>query len=877
MEFFSTGGLNFLGKGEGSAVVAYNSEIELPEVIIPKQVQKDGMALSVVSIGDDAFFLNGTNLDGTEKAKRLRKLGFARDSQVTEFRGRAFQNSGIEELQIPPKLDKLDPDTFRHTPQLRVVTVVDNPMCTVSGGVLYSKDRKTIFFVPRNTVSDNYKVPQGVVVIGPWAFGDCTQIKQIELPPSVKTIETGAFSGSGLKTFRLPATVTEIGNEIFHDCGDLTEVTFDAGITIRKIPESAFEGTAIVNMVVPASVFHVQQRAFAQTPKLTEVKFADGSQCQFIMRDVFWESGIKTLSLPKGLILMLDNFFACGDLEKVNPGDQFAWENGMLWDKLRTEIYFARRTLEGRIEIPDSVTEIHGNAFTSCTKVTSVHFNQSSKLAKIGEWAFFGSGLTEIAIPSGVKEILPGTFSDCENLKSVTFLEGTRPAPSPPRSSKPEPPVAAAPLLYRIGAEAFRRSGLESFEGPPNLIRLDWGAFSYCPALRTVVLPAGVEAIQQDTFLSCDVLQVVRSQIPAGRSIRVDERAFPDRFDRANFRHTNGVNVIWGDESVVSVKPDSAGAVRYEKAKPPGTNKNDYTLSQEQLAQRVEVAGTRRRTSYKARHKTTGEISWIKEFNSAEDAIFWREQEILSQLVHPVLLGLIGVVLPVDGVGYLVTEYMPNGSLDALIKDRARYEAMSSTAKAKIAVGIAIGMRSMHAAGVLHRDLKPSNILLDENNEPRIGDWRTARIVGLDVTMTGGVGTSHLYSAPEIAEQHYDEKVDVFSYAMIWWEIITGKSVMSGFPGGTDPGMIVHRNRVKSGVRPHLDLGAMADGILESLWDTDPDNRFSFAEFLDYAESNHYELLDGADPDELRRYVARLQDFETKHPAPDLKAYDEEE
>jgi serine/threonine protein kinase len=251
--------------------------------------------------------------------------------------------------------------------------------------------------------------------------------------------------------------------------------------------------------------------------------------------------------------------------------------------------------------------------------------------------------------------------------------------------------------------------------------------------------------------------------------------------------------------------------------------------------------------------------------------------EILVHLVHPALLGLIGVVIPAHGTGYLVTEYMPNGSLDALIKDTARYAEMSPTGKAKIAVGIAIGMRYMHAAGVFHRDLKPSNILLDKNNEPRIGDLRIARFVNGGVSMTGGLGTSYLYSAPEIADDHYNEKVDVFSFAMIWWEIVTGKSVMTGFPGEKDPGMIAHQKRLRAGTRPHLDLNATADGILECLWDNEPDNRLSFAEFLDYAKENHYVLLDGADGDEVTRYVARLEEFEARNPAPDLRDHEDDE
>jgi hypothetical protein len=72
-------------------------------------------------------------------------------------------------------------------------------------------------------------------------------------------------------------------------------------------------------------------------------------------------------------------------------------------------------------------------------------------------------------------------------------------------------------------------------------------------------------------------------------------------------------------------------------------------------------------------------------------------------------------------------------------------------------------------------------------------------------------------------------------------------------------------------------LNSTADGILECLWDSDPDNRFSFAEFLDYAKRDHYELLDGADRDEVTRYVSRLETFEARNPAPDLRESEDAE
>jgi serine/threonine-protein kinase TNNI3K len=241
---------------------------------------------------------------------------------------------------------------------------------------------------------------------------------------------------------------------------------------------------------------------------------------------------------------------------------------------------------------------------------------------------------------------------------------------------------------------------------------------------------------------------------------------------------------------------------------------------------------------------------------------------------------MIGFVLPTSGTSAkIVTEYMPNGSLEELLATPARYNALSTTTKVMIAVGIALGMRYLHAHGVFHRDLKPSNILLDERYEVRIADFRTSRFADLmGLTMTGGMGTSHFYSAPEISSSHYSIAVDIFSYSMLLWEILTGRQVVSGYPGGKDPGFVVHAKRVEGGARPStVGLEPDAVGLLEACWDSDPGDRMPFEEIVKYLRDNNYQILPDVDGEVVARYVARIEEYETRHPPSDLSAQEEVE
>jgi serine/threonine protein kinase len=150
-----------------------------------------------------------------------------------------------------------------------------------------------------------------------------------------------------------------------------------------------------------------------------------------------------------------------------------------------------------------------------------------------------------------------------------------------------------------------------------------------------------------------------------------------------------------------------------------------------------------------------------------------REVDVLRQVVYPAIIGLIGFLLPAEDPDdpeiisppIIVTEWLARGSLDDFMSDPIEYAKLTPKVKAKIAIGIVLGMRYMHVSGVMHRDLKPGNILLDERFEVRIGDLGSARFTDLQATMTGTVRTPS-YMAPEILDADYGLSVDVYSFAM---------------------------------------------------------------------------------------------------------------
>ena len=381
------------------------------------------------------------------------------------------------------------------------------------------------------------RVPEGVGEIGERAFKDCG-IELIELPSSVARIGREAFACTNLRSFAAPASLRVLAHGAFRGCKRLRRAELNEGLetlgTQGKTGCGVFADSGLDELRLPSTLRRIESGALqycrVRTVSLPEGLWYVGSQC-------FAGSAIGQVLLPASLEVArepLEDFCDAFRRVYVEEGCPLAAELSacsgkvatVLAERVPAEHQGGRAAVSvalpdgmrsvdacpfygdcvARVVVPACVEQLGDGAFCGREALRAVVFAPKSRLQRIGERCFLGSGLEEIETPRGLREIGAEAFRGCGALRRVSLNEGLR----------------------AIGARCFEGAGLFRVELPASVREIGEKAFYGCAELRSLAVPkcGGLRRVASRAFGGT---RLVRAGVAFPRGVRVAEDAFSEQ------------------------------------------------------------------------------------------------------------------------------------------------------------------------------------------------------------------------------------------------------------------------------------------------------------------------------------------------------------
>ena len=126
----------------------------------------------------------------------------------------------LSSITLPDSVESVGINPFREV-NTTISVSPHHPYLAVVDSVLFSKPDKRLIYCPLK--KEDYVVPEGIQIIGDYAFFACRELSSIMLPEGITSIGDGAFENcDNLSSITLPEGIQFIGSYAFHGCSNLT-------------------------------------------------------------------------------------------------------------------------------------------------------------------------------------------------------------------------------------------------------------------------------------------------------------------------------------------------------------------------------------------------------------------------------------------------------------------------------------------------------------------------------------------------------------------------------------------------------------------------------------------------------------------------------
>ncbi|TSK53838.1 Leucine-rich repeat serine/threonine-protein kinase 1 [Bagarius yarrelli] len=207
---------------------------------------------------------------------------------------------------------------------------------------------------------------------------------------------------------------------------------------------------------------------------------------------------------------------------------------------------------------------------------------------------------------------------------------------------------------------------------------------------------------------------------------------------------------------------------------------------------------------------------------------FRQEASMLHTLQHPCIVSLLGISIhPLC----FALQLAPLGSLNSVLEERNKgsgFMPLGYMLTYKAAYQVAAGLAYLHRKNIIFCDLKSDNILVwslqvEDSVNVKLSDYGISRQSFHEGAL--GVEGTPGYQAPEIRPGIvYDEKVDMFSYGMVLYELLSGRRPSLGHH------QLQIAKKLSKGIRPVLGIPEEVQfyclqTLMQECWETKPEKR----------------------------------------------------
>ncbi len=211
--------------------------------------------------------------------------------------------------------------------------------------------------------------------------------------------------------------------------------------------------------------------------------------------------------------------------------------------------------------------------------------------------------------------------------------------------------------------------------------------------------------------------------------------------------------------------------------------------------------------------------------NAEERQRFEIEAQAAAALNHPNIATIYAIEESGNEV-FIVMEYINGTELGNKIKKGLPGVEESI----KIIEQVAEGLNAAHQKGIIHRDIKSSNVMITQNNKVKIMDFGLAKVGGTSmITKFGTTMGTTAYMSPEQARgDKVDNRTDIWSLGVLFYEMLTGKFP---FKGEFDQAVIysILNEEPDSVLSVKRDLPSQIDQLIGKMLKKDLDSRYKTA------------------------------------------------